>query len=109
LGNDLPPEIVPDKRFQYKVELYALLFIVVLDLAATLLTAPMTQIMQEIICKDLYPDALARDEEEDPCKSSEVLGKLAIITGWTAAFECIPRTRCRPRHVLTPYVTAADT
>ncbi|KAE8379425.1 major facilitator superfamily domain-containing protein [Aspergillus bertholletiae] len=70
--------------------------IVTLDFGTFLSIAPQTQIMESIICRKLHP-GLFIDlpygqflSDTTPCKSVDVQGELALISGWKDTLDQIP-------------------
>ena len=70
--------------------------IVTLDFGTFLSLAPQTQIMESIICRRFHP-GLFIDlphgqflSDDTPCKSVDVQGELALISGWKDTLDQIP-------------------
>ncbi|KAL2817332.1 major facilitator superfamily domain-containing protein [Aspergillus granulosus] len=61
--------------------------IVTIDFAGYLSIAPQTQILEDIICRDLHPDAAA---SASICKDVDVQSELALLTGWKETFDQLP-------------------
>lgn len=78
-------------QFRQNVLILIWVYIFVLVMSITLLTAPSTAIMENIICRSYYPDATTDIMIADArCKEAKVQGYLAMIRGWASTFECIP-------------------
>jgi hypothetical protein len=90
LSTDQKEPVVSDQFRQYIIILIWV-YIFVLVMSVTLLTAPSTAIMENIICRSYYPEISTNFMVADPrCKEPNVQGYLAMIRGWAATFECIP-------------------
>ncbi|KAL3467370.1 major facilitator superfamily domain-containing protein [Aspergillus heterothallicus] len=61
--------------------------IVTIDFASYLSIAPQTQILEDIICRDLHPDAITFSST---CKDVDVQSELALLTGWKETFDQLP-------------------
>jgi hypothetical protein len=72
-----------------------LILIVLVEIGVYLQTAPLNKLIEQIICNEHLTkttgESLA-DPEDPRCKSAEVQGRLAMLRGWQATFECIPST-----------------
>jgi MFS family permease len=62
--------------------------IVTIDFAGYLSVAPQTQILEDIICRDLHPDSVALSSST--CKDADVQSELSLIIGWTETFNQLP-------------------
>ncbi|KAL3453118.1 major facilitator superfamily domain-containing protein [Aspergillus insuetus] len=62
--------------------------IVTIDFAGYLSVAPQTQILEDIICRDLHPDSIALSSST--CKDADVQSELSLIIGWTETFNQLP-------------------
>ncbi|KAF7594641.1 hypothetical protein BBP40_008731 [Aspergillus hancockii] len=61
--------------------------IAAVDFGIYLSVAPQTQILEDIICRDLHPDAVASSHT---CKNIDVQSELALINGWKETFDQLP-------------------
>ncbi|KAL2829593.1 major facilitator superfamily domain-containing protein, partial [Aspergillus pseudoustus] len=61
--------------------------IVTIDFAGYLSIAPQTQILEDIICRDLHPDAVV---SSTTCKDVDVQTELALLTGWKDTLDQLP-------------------
>lgn len=102
LSHDLPPTVAPSRRYQLKVIGLAMTFILIVEVGAYLQIPPSYQLMEEIICRQRYPDHIISAEDDDVCKGPDVQGQLAMIKGWQNSFDCVP---CMS-HPQTPTVSA---
>jgi hypothetical protein len=88
----------PDQRsgkltdlYRQKIQLLIYAYIFIIILGNSLLVPPMNAIMENIICRNAYPEVSHNLMDGDPrCKDPKVQGTLAMIMGWGATFECIP-------------------
>ncbi|KAK1506480.1 [Colletotrichum costaricense] len=90
LSHDLPPTVAPSRRYQLKVIGLAMTFILIVEVGAYLQIPPSYQLMEEIICRQRYPDHIISAEDDDVCKGPGVQGQLAMIKGWQNSFDCVP-------------------
>ncbi|CAM1506121.1 Fc.00g057620.m01.CDS01 [Cosmosporella sp. VM-42] len=89
LPNDLPPEILPPKSFQHKVLFMCILCLFIVEVSQFIMDPPLQKIMEDIICRNYYPDhALRMPEIKDHrCKNTEVQKTLAMVKGWALAAD----------------------
>lgn len=70
--------------------------IVTLDFGTFLSIAPQTQIMESIVCRKFHPGLFVDLpygkflSDNTPCKSVDVQGELALISGWKDTLDQIP-------------------
>lgn len=102
LRNDLPPDIVPAKSFRNRVLLMCILSLFIVEVSQFIMEPPLQKIMEDIICRDYYPDHTLRVPriQDSRCKNNEVQKTLAMVRGWALAFEMATRElpglrRCR--------------
>ncbi|KAH7013715.1 COP9 signalosome complex subunit 2 [Ilyonectria destructans] len=89
LRNDLPPDIVPAKSFRNRVLLMCVLSLFIVEVSQFIMEPPLQKIMEDIICRDYYPDHVLRVPriQDNRCKNNEVQKTLAMVRGWILAFE----------------------
>ncbi|KXH42552.1 ATP synthase F0 [Colletotrichum nymphaeae SA-01] len=90
LSHDLPPTVAPSRRYQLKVIGLAMTFILIVEVGAYLQIPPSYHLMEEIICRQRYPDHTISAEDDDVCKGPDVQGQLAMIKAWQNSFDCVP-------------------
>jgi hypothetical protein len=90
----IPIKISPWQRLlnQHVITL-CLILIVLVEIGAYLQTAPLNELIEQIICNEhiakLEGGSLI-DPQDPRCKSARVQGKLAMLRGWQSTFDCIP-------------------
>ncbi|KAH7126377.1 COP9 signalosome complex subunit 2 [Dactylonectria estremocensis] len=89
LPNDLPADIVPPKSLQRRVLVMCIVFLFLVEVSQFIMEAPLQNILEDIICRNYYPDHLLREPsiQDARCKSNEVQKTLAMVRGWSLAFE----------------------
>lgn len=71
------------------VAIPCLLLLAAVEIGVKLLTVPMAQIQEGIICRGHYPDVV--ETPEDPrCKDEVVQSDLSMLQGWEMTFALIP-------------------
>lgn len=100
-NTDLPPGVAPDRAFRRMVVAMCVLFLFIVEVSVFIMEPPTQQIMEDIICRDRYPDHVLRvpGREDDRCKGTEVQQTLAMVRSWStsaemAVRECLPRRSC---------------
>lgn len=98
LPTDLPPDIIPSKSFRRRVLLMCILFLFIIEVGQFIMEAPLQKIMEDIICRNYYPDHPLRTPriQDSRCKSNHVQGMLAMVRGWTFAFGMATRELLDP-------------
>ncbi|KAL4882183.1 major facilitator superfamily domain-containing protein [Aspergillus karnatakaensis] len=61
--------------------------VITIDFGGFLSVAPQTQILENIICRDMHPNVAA---SSSICKDTDVQSELALITGWKNTFDQLP-------------------
>lgn len=80
-------QLAPSQRVTIAV--LCILVIALLDIGAGLVTVPLSQLQEGIICRDIYPDV--GDSSRDPrCKNEDVQSELSMLQGWDVTFSLIP-------------------
>ncbi|KAF7546054.1 hypothetical protein G7Z17_g8707 [Cylindrodendrum hubeiense] len=94
LPNDLPADILPPKSFRRRVLIMCILFLFIVEVSQFIMEAPLQTIMEDIICRNYYPDHLLRAPriQDHRCKSNDVQKTLAMVRGWSLAFEMATRS-----------------
>ena len=89
LDRDSPKE--PRSLYKQNVIILIFAFLFLAELGNGIFLAPSTAVMENIICRNYYPEVSHNIMANDPrCKQDNVQGALANIKGWMATFECIP-------------------
>lgn len=93
LPNDLPPDIVPPKSLQRRVLVICIIFLFIVEASQFIVEAPLQKIMEDIICCNYFPDYSLRmpQIQDRRCKDNEVQRILAMVRGWSLAFEMATR------------------
>jgi hypothetical protein len=96
LPADLPPEIVPGKSFQYRLLAVSLAILMVLEFSQYALEPAMQEILEDIICRDQFPDHLLRAKHgsrvlDVRCKDVIVQKELAMVRSWVVATDMLVR------------------
>ena len=92
LPTDLPPAIAPDKAFKRRVFAMMILFIAVVDIAATIMEAPTQEIIEDFICRQHFPSYEAQEEpQNDGCKGAAVQKTLAMVRAYQFACQSFVR------------------
>ncbi|KAH8879335.1 MFS general substrate transporter [Thozetella sp. PMI_491] len=83
-----------DPRALYRQNVIILVFAILfmLELGATTFTPPLNEIIEDVLCRSYHPEAYGSlaDQRDEICRSDDVQDSLAMIRGWSAAFDCIP-------------------
>lgn len=81
LATDLPADMLPRAAVKYKVIAMCAIFLFVIDVGTFIMDAPMQQLMEDVICRDLFPDhPIGKDGVGDGrCKTAEVQQALANL------------------------------
>ncbi|KAJ5162065.1 hypothetical protein N7492_007457 [Penicillium capsulatum] len=71
------------------------IFLLAVDFGFFLSAAPQTAVFEKIICRDRVRsrqmlDATQKDHANDPCKSDDVQGELALILGYKDGLDVLP-------------------
>ncbi|POR35467.1 COP9 signalosome complex subunit 2 [Tolypocladium paradoxum] len=104
-STDLPPGVAPDKAFRRMVVAMGVLCLFVVEVSVFIMEPPTQQIMEDIICRDRYPDHALRvpGVEDARCKSYDVQKTLAMVRSWSISAEMVV-----PLVVQVPYGIVAD-
>lgn len=96
--NDVPPEVWPDSLFRQNLLILCMVFVIIVELGAYLQVPPTNKLMEEIICRQEFPDMGLHPSGpsgdgpgDDPCQSNAVQERIALIRGWSNAFDTIGR------------------
>ncbi|KAK0392927.1 hypothetical protein NLU13_2421 [Sarocladium strictum] len=105
LASDLPPEFVPDKRFQHTVMMMCCIFVGLVEIYSFLTAAPLQEIMEDFICHQHFPDHLMNSPaiQDQRCKEPGVQKTLAMARSWWQTLEL-----WIPLLVQLPYGIIAD-
>lgn len=81
LATDLPKEVLPSAAVKYKVILMCAIFLFIVDVGAFVMDPPTQQLMEDIICRDHFPDhPIGKDGVGDGrCKMAEIQKTLAAL------------------------------
>ena len=96
LPTDIPPEVVPGKSFRIKFQILAVMVLVTIDFCQYLLEPAMQAVMEDLICREQYPDHFLRQPHSPSvldlrCKAPKVQKELAMIRSWSAAADMLVR------------------
>ncbi|KJZ71934.1 hypothetical protein HIM_08690 [Hirsutella minnesotensis 3608] len=83
-----PEPLTTSRRLSIAVP--CLLLMLAAEIGSNLLTVPMSQIAEGIICRRLYPDVGSETWEDARCKNSTVQAELSMLQGWEITFGLIP-------------------
>ena len=89
------PSVVaaPDRSRQHLVVAMCTVFLFIVEVSVFITEPPTQQIMEDIICRDRYPDHVLRAPARDPrCKNTDVQQTLAMVRSWSASAEMLVRT-----------------
>ncbi|KAL4952822.1 major facilitator superfamily domain-containing protein [Aspergillus filifer] len=93
----LPPEpqsqppSQPEHPNAHNIALLVFIVAITIDFGDYLSTTPRTQILENIICHNLHPDAATASNPNPPiCKDADVQSELALINGWKETFDLLP-------------------
>jgi hypothetical protein len=67
--------------------------ILLIDVGVSLQIAPLTRILESIICRSYYGDQYGGGGGTIPehmCKITAVQSELAMLKGWSSLFDCVP-------------------
>lgn len=68
-----------------------MLLILLLELGAYLASIPLTQVLEETICRAFHPPPTPAPAPGDPrCKGNDVQTELSLIRGWQSTLDYIP-------------------
>lgn len=107
LPTDLPVDIVPDKRFQHLVIGMCALLLFIIEVCQYVMQAPMQSIMEDIICRDQFPDHQlgVHSIMDHRCKDRATQKELAMLRSWTTTIEMFVR-ECAASLSSVPSLTA---
>ncbi|ODA83166.1 hypothetical protein RJ55_01677 [Drechmeria coniospora] len=97
-----PPEDGSDKAFRRTVIAMCVLFLFIVETSGVIIEPPKLQLMEDIICRDQYPDHLM-GVDDGRCKDAEVQKTLAMVRSWSLSSEMFV-----PLLVQIPYGIIAD-
>lgn len=74
------------------VVLLCTLCILTIDVGIFLQMAPLTRILESIVCRSYYQELgqFIGGIPESECKLSAIQGRLAMLKGWSALSDCLP-------------------
>ncbi|CAG8954545.1 hypothetical protein HYFRA_00004460 [Hymenoscyphus fraxineus] len=87
------------------VVLMCTICVLTIDIGIFLQLAPLTRILESIVCRSYYQKLgqFLIEIPESKCKISAIQGRLAMLKGWSALFECLPSVL-----LAVPYGLLAD-
>lgn len=91
------PEPVVDKYFRRRVLIIIGVILLVVEMCEFLMNPPTQQIMEDIICRQQFPDhqLFLPQVQDNRCKGSSVQKPLAMVRSWGMSAEMFVRT-CQP-------------
>ena len=106
LATDLPADMLPHAAVKYKVISMCAIFLFVIDVGTFIMDAPMQQLMEDVICRDRFPDhPIGKDGIGDGrCKTAEVQEALANLK----SMKVVAQMLCRESPFLRTETTQAD-
>ncbi|KAM0240900.1 hypothetical protein ACHAP5_007764 [Fusarium lateritium] len=89
LRNDTPSADEPSKAFRRRALGMCMLALLMVEVSQFIMNPPTKKIIEDIICRQHYPDHDIRVYwlEDSRCKDSPVQKTLAMVQGWSQAFE----------------------
>ncbi|KAF7552435.1 hypothetical protein G7046_g7408 [Stylonectria norvegica] len=89
LADDLPSHNAPSKSFRRRVLLMCVLALFIVEISLFVMEAPLQKIMEDIICRNYYPDHILREPriQDSRCKNTDVQKTLAMVRGWSLAVD----------------------
>lgn len=103
LATDLPKDALPSAAVKYKVIMMCAIFLFIIDVGAFVMDPPTQQLMEDIICRDRFPDhPIGKDGVGDGrCKMAEIQKTLAALKSMSmfAQMLCRKYTPCYPRDI----------
>ncbi|KAF4455609.1 hypothetical protein F53441_2133 [Fusarium austroafricanum] len=89
LSNNVPSENGPSKALVRRALAMGMLALLMVEVSQFIMNPPTKMITEDIICRQHYPDhTLGVYEKEDHrCKEAAVQKTLAMVQGWSQAFE----------------------
>jgi hypothetical protein len=96
LATDLPPELVPDRKFQRNIMLISFIVIGLVETYSFLTNAPLQEIIEDFICHNQYPDHMMNEPtiQDRRCKEPDVQKTLAMVKSWWSSTEMWVRKCC---------------
>lgn len=83
-----------DPRDKYKLPVVFIVFslIFLLEISIGVSVPAWNALLEQGLCAEAHPELaqLAVMGDENPCKDSDVQGKLAMYRGWSYTLECLP-------------------
>lgn len=74
-----------------KIAIPCVLTMFLMVVSDTMLTIPVMQIRERIICRQMYRDISYKGATDDPrCKGNDVAAELSLLSGWELTFMLIP-------------------
>ena len=88
---DEPAVDGPGNLYKQNVIVLCLALALLASLGSGLLQPPTNALLEDIICRQHYPDAVGGFLSHDKlCRNPDVQGRLASIRGWASTFDAIP-------------------
>ncbi|KIL87982.1 hypothetical protein FAVG1_08864 [Fusarium avenaceum] len=89
LRNDTPSADEPSKAFRRRALGMCMLALLMVEVSQFIMNPPTKKIIEDIICRQHYPDHDIKVYwlEDSRCKESPVQKTLAMVQGWSQAFE----------------------
>ncbi|CAJ0545207.1 Ff.00g086800.m01.CDS01 [Fusarium sp. VM40] len=89
LRNDTPSADEPSKAFRRRALGMCMLALLMVEVSQFIMNPPTKKIIEDIICRQHYPDHDIKVYwlEDSRCKDSPVQKTLAMVQGWSQAFE----------------------
>ncbi|KAL7784356.1 COP9 signalosome complex subunit 2 [Trichoderma ceciliae] len=90
-NTDLPADIAPSKAFRRFVIGMCVLFVFIIEVSQYILTPPLEQIMEDVICRRYHPDhvLVMPRIHDDRCKETDVQKTLAMVRSWSMSGEML--------------------
>jgi hypothetical protein len=65
-----------------------IVLVLILEIGVFLSFAPINKLVEELICRQHFPDL--EDPSDPRCKSTSVQSYFALLNGWNGTLDCIP-------------------
>lgn len=86
------------QHLRLRVTVLCFVVIFILELGSGMLTPPINEIAESVICRQMHPEFARHDNSTgdplDPCKSDDVQSYLAMLRGWMYTFDALPGLIC---------------
>lgn len=93
IETDLPPELIPDKRFRMLVLAIGAANLTIITISQIIIGLAIQQIMEDVICRKVHPDHRLNifGAVDERCKDDTVSKTLAMVRAWATVTDMLVR------------------